>query len=168
MVDQATTLEHLGLAAGSPDIKSVGPLAFGPEGVLFVGDNVGAAIFAIDVGDSTAAGQAAAIDLDDLDGSLAAYLGCSREDVEIRDLAVHPHSRNAYLSVMRGSGDAAVPVIARIDASGAISDVALEDIAFSKSDIEDAADEDDPREVTRVKLRTVTVTDMSYVDGCWW
>ena len=49
MVDQATTLEHLGLAAGSPDIKSVGPLAFGPEGVLFVGDNVGAAIFAIDV-----------------------------------------------------------------------------------------------------------------------
>lgn len=165
MVDQAATLEHLGLAAGSPGIKSVGPLAFGPEGVLFVGDNVGAAIFAIDVGDSAAAGQATAIDLENLDGSLAAYLGCSREDVEIRDMAVHPHSRNAYLSVMRGSGDAAVPVIARIDASGAISDVALDDIPFSKSDIEDAADEDDPREVTRVKLRTVTVTDMSYVDG---
>ena len=165
MVDQATALEHLGLAVGSPDIKSVGPLAFGPEGVLFVGDNVGAAIFAIDVGDSRVASESTAMDLENLDSSLAAYLGCSREDVEIRDMAVHPHSRNVYLSVMRGSGDAAVPVIARIDASGAISDVALEDIGFSKSEIEDAADEDDPREVTRVKLRTVTVTDMSYVDG---
>ena len=30
---------------------SAGPLAFGPEGVLFIGDPQGAAIFAIDTGD---------------------------------------------------------------------------------------------------------------------
>ena len=165
MVDQATTLEHLGLAVGSPDIKSVGPLAFGPEGVLFVGDNVGAAIFALDVGDDGRGGDSRAIDLENLDTALASYLGCAREDVQIRDMAVHPHSRNVYLSVMRGSGDAAVPVIARIDGNGSLSDVALDVIGFSKTDIEDAAAEDDPREVSRVKLRTVTVTDMSYVDG---
>ena len=165
MVDQVTTLEHLGLAAGSPDIKSVGPLAFGPEGVMFVGDNVGAAIFALDVGDNDGAGDSGAIDLENLDISLASYLGCAREDVQIRDMAVHPHSRNAYLSVMRGSGDAGVPVIVRIDGDGSISDVALDYIAYSKTDIEDAADDDDPREVSRVKLRTVTVTDMSFVDG---
>ena len=163
MVDQATTLEHLGLAIGSPDIKSVGPLAFGPEGVLFVGDNVGATIFALDVGDG--GGAAGAIDLENLDTSLASYLGCSREGVQIHDMAVHPDSRNVYLSVMRGSGDAAVAVIVRIDGQGSISDVALDTIGFSKTDIEDAADEDDPREVSRVKLRTVTVTDMSFVDG---
>ena len=165
MVDQVTTLEHLGLAAGSPGIRSVGPLAFGPEGVMFVGDNAGAAIFALDVGDDGQPGGSAAINLENLDTALASYLGCSREDVQIRDMAVHPHSRNVYLSVMRGSGDAAVPVIVRIDGDGAISDVALDDIAYSKTDIEDAAAEDDPREVSRVKLRTVTVTDMSFVDG---
>jgi len=164
MVDQATAQE-LGLAMGSPDIRSVGPLAFGPEGVLFVGDNVGASIFALDVGDSPAGGQPKALDLEDLDTSLASYMGCSREDVQIRDMAVHPLSRNVFLSVMRGSGDAAVPVLVRIDQEGGISDVALDNIGFSKTDIEDAADEDDPREVTRVKLRTVTITDMSYVDG---
>ena len=165
MVDQATSMDELGLAAGSPGIKSVGPLAFGPEGVLFVGDNVGATIFALDVGDSGEAGESNGIDVENLDTSLASYLGCSREDVQIRDMAVHPSSRNVYLSVMRGSGDAAVPVIVRIDGSGSISDVSLDDIGFSKTDIEDAADEDDPREVTRAKLRTVTVTDMSFVDG---
>ncbi len=165
MVDQATAMEELGLALGSPGIKSVGPLAFGPEGVLFVGDNVGAAIFAIDAGDPGEASDSSAIDLENLDTSLAGYLGCSREDVQIRDMAVHPISQNVYISVMRGSGDAGVPVIIRIDGDGGISDVSLDNICFSETAIEDAADEDDLREVTRVKLRTVTITDMSYVDG---
>ena len=161
----ATAKEQLGLSAGAPGIRSVGPLAFGPEGVLFVGDNVGAKIFALDVADSGSAGAAGGVDLEYLDNSLASYLGCARDDVQIRDMAVHPDSGKVYLSVMRGAGDAAVPVIVRIDGGGNIDDVDLDHIAFSVTDIEDAADEDDPREVTRVKLRTVTITDMSYANG---
>lgn len=42
------------LSKGTPDVKSAGPLAFGPDGVLFVGDPLGATIFAIDTGDRTA------------------------------------------------------------------------------------------------------------------
>ena len=165
MVDQATSLESLGLAVGSPGIRSVGPLAFGPEGVLFVGDNLGANIYAIDVDDPASDGAPGSLDLVNLDASLAAYMGCSRDDVQIRDMAVHPGSGNVYLSVMRGAGDAAIPVIVRIGGSGDISDVSLEAIPFSVTAIEDAADEDDPREVSRVKLRTVTITDMSYANG---
>src|ERR1700722_4134988 len=32
------------LTKGTPDLKSAGPLAFGPEGILFIGDTQGAAI----------------------------------------------------------------------------------------------------------------------------
>ncbi len=160
----ATNLESLGLQAGTPSIKSVGPLAFGPGGVLFIADNVGASIFAVDVGDA-GDGATSAVNLENFDASLASYLGCSREDVAIRDMAVHPASGNTYLSVMRGSGDAALPVIIRVSGDGSISDVPLENVAFSQYSITDAADEDDPRLVTRMKLRTVTVTDMSCVDG---
>ncbi|MCE2500599.1 MAG: hypothetical protein J4G13_07020 [Dehalococcoidia bacterium] len=156
-------MESLGLTVGTPAIKSVGPLAFGPGGVLFIADNVGASIFAVDAGED--GGQTEAVNLENFDASLAGYLGCAREDVAIRDMAVHPASGNTYLSVMRGSGDAAVPVIVRVSGDGSISDVSLENVAFSQYDITDAADEDDPRLVTRMKLRTVTVTDMSYVDG---
>jgi hypothetical protein len=39
------------LKAGKADLRSAGPLAFGPEGVLFIGDSAGAAIFAVDTGD---------------------------------------------------------------------------------------------------------------------
>ncbi|MBM3946136.1 MAG: hypothetical protein FJ315_01890 [SAR202 cluster bacterium] len=178
-----------GLKVGTPGIKSVGPLAFGPDGILFVADNVEAAIFAIDVGDAAPAGDARPLDVENLDTRLAAYLGCSRDDVNIRDMAVHPTSRNVYLSVMRGSGAAAVPVLAKVGADGKVSEVSLENVRFSQTTVEDAPAEDDSRlevrvladgsregeaieprpgfrlRIARDRLRTVTVTDMAYVDG---
>jgi len=163
--DLAIAVGKYGLEVGTPGIKSVGPLAFGPEGILFVGDNVGAAIFAIDIGDAEVANQQREINLENLATPLAAYLGCSRDDVLIRDMAVHPTSQNIYLAVMRGSGKAALPVLVKVGADGTISDVPLEDLPFSQTLIEDAASEDDPRLVSRDQLRTVTVTDMCYVDG---
>ena len=42
------------LKSGTPKIKSAGPLAFGPDGILFVGDPEAAMLFAIDTGDRTA------------------------------------------------------------------------------------------------------------------
>ena len=36
------------MTSGKVQLQSAGPLAFGPDGVLFVGDTVGAAIVAID------------------------------------------------------------------------------------------------------------------------
>ena len=163
--DLAIAVGKYGLEVGTPGIKSVGPLAFGPEGILFVGDNVGAAIFAIDVGDADLADQQQEINIENLAIPLASYLGCSREDILIRDMAVHPSSQNVYLAVMRGRGDAAVPVLIKVVKDGGISEVSLEDVPFSQSLIEDAAAEDDPRVVSRDQLRTVTVTDMCYVDG---
>ena len=159
-----TNLEDLGLSVGTPDIASAGPLTFGPGGVLFIADNAGANIFAVDVNDSDD-GPPQDVNLDNIDASLASYLGCSRDDVSIRDMAVHPTSNNLYLSVMRGAGDSAIPVIFKIAGDGSIADVPLENMAFSQYAITDAADADDPRVVTRMQLRTVTVTDMSYVDG---
>ena len=163
--DVATTIGKYSLEIGTPGIKSVGPLAFGPEGILFVGDNVGAAIFAIDVADADVGNEQREINIENLATPLAAYLGCSRDDVLIRDMAVHPSSQNVYLAVMRGSGAAALPVLIKVGADGKISDVPLDNIPFSRTLIEDAATADDPRVVSRDQLRTVTVTDMCYVDG---
>ena len=165
MTSEAVSISKYGLEVGTPGIKSIGPLAFGPDGLLFVGDNVGAAIFAIDVGDSGSAKEQSEIKVENLGTSLAAYLGCSRDDVFIRDMAVHPSSQNVYLAVMRSSGEAAIPVLIKVGTDGTLSDVSLENVAFSQTLIEDAPDKDDPRIVSRDPLRTVTVTDMCYADG---
>ena len=147
----------------------------------------GATIFAISVGDAEVTNDQCEINIENLDTTLAAYLGCSRDDVFIRDMAVHPSSQDVYLSVMRGSGEAAVPVLIKVGADGALSEVPLEDVPFSQTLIEDAPAEDDARlevrlvqgdregevmergdrrfRIARDRLRTVTVTDIDYVDG---
>ena len=177
-----------GLSVGTPALKSIGAMAFGPDGILFVADNLGASIFAIHVDDDGTATEAPSVSVDNLDTRLAAFLGCSRQDVFIRDMAVHPVSQTVYLSVMRASGSAAIPVLIKLGAHGSLMDVPLKDVFFSQTAIEDPPAENDQRtdvhvvqgnregeEITmrngvrirlaREKLRTVTVTDMAYVDG---
>jgi hypothetical protein len=181
-----TTETKHGLEIGTPAVGSVGALAFGPDGVLFVADNVSATIFAIDTGDETVAAEPRPLDLDMLDTRLAAYLGCNREDVLIRGMAVHPQSRVVYLSVMRGAGADAAPVIVRVASDGEFSEFALDSVPFAQTKIEDAPAEDDdrrdwrrvqgnregesatrrdgtPMRVTYDPFRTITVTDMAYL-----
>jgi len=141
-----TTTENAhGLAVGTPAIRSLGALAFGPDGVLFVADNVSATIFAIDTRDEAVAGELRPLDIAQLDTRLAAYLGCSREDVLIRGMAVHPASQVVYLSVTRGAGASAVPVIVQVAQDGTLSELALDGVPFSQTNIEDAPAEDDDR-----------------------
>ncbi len=128
MSERGLAVGKFGLTVGTPEIKSVGSLAFGPEGILFVADNVGATIFAIDVGDRATATEPRPVDVDRLDTRLAAYLGCSRDEIFIRDMTVNPASQKVYLSVMRGSGEAAVPVLITVAADGTLSEVPLENV----------------------------------------
>jgi hypothetical protein len=175
-----------GLEVGTPDITSAGPIAFGPERILFVADSAAAKIFAISLGDAAPTTQPRKLDVEHLDERLAAYLGCSRSDVDIRDMAVEPSTQEVYLSVMRGRGNQAMPVIIRVDDDG-LAEVALHDVPFAQTSIDDAPTRDDERKDIRVlpdgeegevlevrgitlilareSLRTVTVTDIAYVDG---
>src|SRR5258708_8524254 len=121
-------IERNGLAPGTPDLRAAGPLAFGPDGVLFVADNVSASIFAIAVDDP--GDGVGPIDIDHLDTRLAALLGCALDDVVIRDLAIHPVSGAAYLSIMRGHGSDAVPILVRAGRDGSLTAVPLTDGAI--------------------------------------
>jgi hypothetical protein len=104
------------LSPGKAAIGSAGPLAFGPEGVLFVGDSKSAAIFALDTGDRTAG--SGKVEVADVDAKVAALLGVGADQILINDLAINPISKKAYLSVSRGKGPDAIPVIVRIDGTG--------------------------------------------------
>ena len=93
------------------------PLAFAPDGTLFAADTQGAAIVALDLGAQANGGAAGAKGLDAIDEKLAALLGTGASEVVITDLAVHPKTRNAYVSVMRGQGAGAAAALFRVDGS---------------------------------------------------
>jgi hypothetical protein len=176
-----------GLQAGTADLQSAGPIAFGPGGILFLADNAAARIFAVDVADPGPQAGPEPFDLANVDARVASYLGCGAGDIVIRDLAVHPVSHNVYLSVQRGRGDAARPVLVRISAlDGSVTDVPLAGVPLASAAIDDAPADDDERlditlpldeegeEVTygtrmfrilRRPIRTSTVTDLAYVNG---
>src|SRR5687768_16363859 len=118
-----------------PALASIGPLAFGPDGTLFAADNQGAAIFALDLGAQANGGAAGAKGLDAVNEKLAALLGTGAREISVTDLAVHPRTRNAYLSVMRGQGAGAAPALFRIDGAGTITNVSLEAMKFQRVEL---------------------------------
>ncbi len=180
-----------GLQAGTAEVASAGPIAFGPDGILFLADNVGAKVVAVDVGDPGAAGRAVVgaqpFDLEAVDARVASFLGCGTDDVVIRDMAVHPSTHDVYLSVQRGHGDAAQRVLVRVDRlDGSIADVPLDGLPWAEFALADAPAVDDERvdgilwpesggeeihygdltlRVLRQPIRTATITDLAYVDG---
>ena len=119
---------------GKPDLKSAGPLAFGPKGVLFVADPQGAAVFALAVGEAPKAAIGGDFKLAGVDSKVAALLGTTAADILINDVAVEPGTGIAYLSVSRGRGPDAEPAIARVDGArpgdgpGSRQDAVCEDL----------------------------------------
>src|SRR5580692_4608497 len=124
-----------GLTSGKAELKSAGPLAFGPDGVLFVGDSTAAAIVAIDTRDNKAVKSAAPIDIKGINEKVAALLGTSKDQILINDIKVNPISKNVYLSVSRGKGPDAMPVILRLDAAGKMSELSLDNVDFASASI---------------------------------
>jgi hypothetical protein len=149
------------LQKGTPELKSAGALTFGPDGLLFVGDAQGAAVFAIDTGDN--AGSAKPINVEGIDQKVASLLGTDPQQILINDMAVNPASGRADLSVSRGRGPDAAPVIVRVEPSGKLAEFALEDVPFAKADLPGAPD---PNAQERGRsLRSQSITDLAFADG---
>lgn len=136
-----------GFQLGPLRFGSVGPIAFGPGGILFVADNDRAEIVALDLSDDAV--TTVPTELEELDGRLAAFLGCARREASICGLAAHPLSRAVFLSVMRGAGDAGVPVLIRIACDGTLSEVGSDNVSHARTAINHAPAVDDERQERR-------------------
>ena len=142
---------------GAPDLKSAGPLAFAPEGVLLVGDAAGGAVFALATEDTKGNAEDVKHNVSAIDEKIASALGIAPNDLLINDLAINPASGKAYLSVSRGKGPAAAPVIVVVDGAGKITELSLKEIAFSKAVLPNPAGEG--------KSRAEAITDLAYAEG---
>jgi hypothetical protein len=143
-------------------LQSIGPLTFGPDGVLFAADRQAATIYAIDLGAQATGGAPGAKDVAGLDQQIAAMLGTDAKQIQITDLAVHPKSRNAFIAVMRGTGAEAKPALLRVDGAGTVTLVSLDGLKISKATLPNAPSAEAN---SRRNPRMESITDMAYVDG---
>jgi hypothetical protein len=150
------------LVAGKAQLMSAGPLAFGPEGVLFVGDSIGGEVVALDTNDHTAPRSTVKIDVQGVDAKIAALVGVMPDQIVINDVKVNPISRSAYLSVFRGKGPDAMPLIARVNGSGEVSVLSLDNIPHASVSLTDAPA---ANPTARQNPRMMTITGMNYVGG---
>jgi len=163
-----------------PTFKFIGTLAFGPDGVLFAADSQDVSITALQLGKETAGGTPGTKDVPAIDQKIAALLGTDAKNLLITDMVVNPKTRNTFISVMRGRGAGATPVLLRVDGTGTIDVVALDHVRYSRiglpnpppettplvvngkaNPVVNYPDKVDPKSVLGVQ----TITHMAYMNG---
>jgi hypothetical protein len=161
-----------------------GALAFAPDGTLFVGDNISSAIFAYKTGldqPESIDPKAAPLEVESIDSRIAPVVHGKLGQIEINGMAVHPTSREIYLSVSRGSGGTVTPAIVRVSLSGKISEFALNSPGRSEFRIKDAPTPDQHfadragqwavpsaekyHQKAKTPMRSMTIVDMKFHNG---
>jgi len=151
-----------GLKTGNLELTSAGPISFGPQGILFVGDTKAAQICAIDTGDTKGSPEKAMIRVKGLNQVIAGLLGTAGSDILINDMAVNPASGNTYISASSSRGPAAKPVLLRVSTSGKVTIVSLKNVKFGTAKLPNPPA---PGGTGRRNLRAQSITDLAYIDG---
>ncbi len=153
-----------GMTEGNLALKSAGPIAFGPDGILFIADTKAAAIVAVATGDTKAAGTKA-IKIDGINQKVAALLGTAADQILLEDLAVNPASHTAYLAVTRGRGAGATPVLVRVKGDGSLEVVSLDKVKHSAAVLPDAPVEGVQGEGKKQSNpRQESITDIAFLE----
>ena len=157
-----TSFAPAAAAAVGPTLTSLGPMAFNADGMLFAADAQAATIFAINVGAQAGGGQPGTADVPNINQRIAAVLGTDAGQIRITDLAVHPRTRNSYISVMRGQGPNAKPALVRVDGAGQIALVATEQLEYTSIVLSNAPSPENASQ------RGNSVTDLAVTGGRVW
>lgn len=149
-----------GFVKGSPEIKSISAMTFGPDGILFIGDAKSAMVFAVDTKDVEKRESAAAVEVKKFDQKIAAALGTTVDRINITDMAVNPLSRKIYCAVEVMDG---TPVLLTVEGDK-ISAVSLKDVDYSSAVIVNAPAEDAKDQRGR-PLRISSISDIGFFEG---
>lgn len=132
MVPGAQADDVVALKSGTPELKSAGALAFGPDGVLFVADAPASTIYAIATEDTKPAAPKD-LKIEKLDEAIAAVVGVTAADVIVNDMKVSPASGAVYMSVSRGKAPGAGAAIVKIGADGKPTAFNLKNVKFAST-----------------------------------
>jgi hypothetical protein len=130
----ATVSTRVAAAAG-PELQSIGPLSFGPTGVLYAADSLAGKIYALDLGTQATGGAPGTANVANITQKIAAMLGTDALQVNVTDLAVDARTHNSFVAIMRGQGPDAKPALLRVDGAGKITTIDTSALQFTSVDL---------------------------------
>jgi len=162
------------------DVKFAGALTFSDEGTLFVGDNHNGAIYAFEIPGEEQPGQTVPHSIRNIDAKIAELLGVRLGAVEINDLAVHPVSKEIYISATRIGSFASQPAIVKISIDHDISLLNTSSLTYQKQLLTEFPEDDTkfqvrgsgpgpllPRDTAKgaISMRSLAIMDLEYYEG---
>ena len=150
-----------GWKKGDVELKSIGPITFGPRGVLFAGDPEGASILAFDTGDTEPKADDGTLDNAGVAERIAQMTGTTTDEITLHDLAVNPASGRAYLSVTRG-GDTQSALIVRISGADGYEVLDLDALGHMRARLDNVPE---PGGSGRRNRRAQSITDLEFQGG---
>jgi hypothetical protein len=161
--------------------QQAGALTFSPDGILFVGDNKLGAVFAF----GTERGRApASLDpflFESIDEKIAVALGVTAKRLVMNGLAVHPVTRELYLSVGVRYGDRLEAAVVRVSLDGEVHPFDLSSSKRTVHYLSDVPDESKTfksragsfpmppasyfEEKARTPIRSMTIVDLKFHAG---
>lgn len=115
-----------------PSFAYMGPLALGPDGVVFAADSQEVSVYALELKNALKGGTPGTRDVAGIDQKIAALLGTDVSGIEMTDALVYTPTRNTLISVMRGRGAEAKPALVKVDGDGKLTLVLLASVRYSK------------------------------------
>jgi hypothetical protein len=163
-----------GFITGTPEIKSISQLTFGPDGILFIGDAKNAKVIAVSLEDKEKISSKDKLEVADIEAKIADLLGAKSSDILIHDLVVNPLSQNVYLAVSRGRSKSKsfwelpndlddASILLRVKRDGKIEEVNLSNIKYAEISIPNPISAD--KKYWRGNPRVDAISDLAYADG---
>ncbi|MEQ3745263.1 MAG: hypothetical protein ABNH53_03410 [Henriciella sp.] len=154
-------------------LQSVGALSFDDANTLFVGDSKAGMVHAFTFPEASfddqatyRLGRAQTFEgrtiFDNLDAKVAALLGTTSADISINDMVAHKPSKQVFLSIHRGHGPEATPVLVKVD-KGALELVDLDQATHTAQSVGSV-----PTVETLEfgqPLYNLAITDIDFYDG---
>ena len=146
------------------EIKSANVLEFGDDNTLFLGDSKTGTIYAIETQPSENKAQGSGYNFNGFDKKVATFLNIDNDDILFKDLAAHPKSGEAYISLSVIKNNTYVPVILIVNQSGKMQQLDLANAKYTKLKLPNTPAEEF-KFWDEVNARSLTITDMDFYKG---
>ncbi|HBJ35553.1 MAG TPA: hypothetical protein DDZ51_12550, partial [Planctomycetaceae bacterium] len=160
----AVAADHYDLKPQTIELTSSGPLAFGPDGILFVSDPKAATVYAIDTKSyrSKTKTDSAAFASDDVRKSIADITGKSESDVTVADMTIDPESGTLFLSTVV-AGEAKLAVMTPGSDAKLVS---MDKVMAASTTLQNAPEDKVTGEGRRASnKRLESITDLAFAEG---